>query len=71
MTASNKDHDNETFIADSGTTSNMVHLEENMTNLKESERQDTLGDSINLTGPNVAIKTHIRDVVKTSFCDVI
>ena len=47
---SNQEHDSEIFIADSGATSHMVNLENNMTNLKDTETKVTIGDCKNLTG---------------------
>ena len=35
---SNQGHASETFIPDSGATSHMVNLEENMTNLKDTKK---------------------------------
>ena len=42
---SNQKHDSETFIADSGATSHILNLEENMKNLKDAKTQVTVGDS--------------------------
>ena len=50
MKTSNQDHDGEKLIADSGATSHMVNLEENMTNLKDSKTRVTVGDSRIITG---------------------
>ena len=63
---SNQDHDSETFITDSGATSYIVNLEENMTNLKDAETQVTIGDSRTITKKNVVIGTAIRDVKENS-----
>ena len=41
---SNQEHDSKVIIADSGTTSYMVNLEENTTNLKNSKTRFTVGD---------------------------
>ena len=45
----NQEQDSEIFIMDSGATSQMVNLEDNMTNLKETETKVTIGDRKNLT----------------------
>ena len=50
VNTSRQEHDRETFIADSGTTSHKVNLEENMTNLRDSETRFTVGESRTLTG---------------------
>ena len=46
---SNKEHDREIFIADSGAMSHMVNSEENITNLKNAETRVTVGDRKTLT----------------------
>ena len=61
---SNQEHEHELFIAGSGATSNMVNLEEKMTNLKYAETRVTVGDIRNLTWKNVVIETAIRDVTE-------
>ena len=63
---SNPNHDNETYIADSGSMSHMVNLEENMIKLKDAETQFTVEHSRTLTRKNVAISTSIRDVKEKS-----
>ena len=47
---SNQEHDSEIFIMDSGATSHMVYLEENMTNLNDYKTQVTIGYSRNHDG---------------------
>ena len=62
MKTSNKDHDNENFIADSGATSHMVNSEEKITNLKNVETQVTVGDSITITREKLRNwKDYLRD----------
>ena len=55
-------YDVRTFIVDSVAMSHMVTMEENKTNLRDTETQVTIGDSRVLTVKNVVIVMAIRNM---------
>ena len=62
MKSLNKKYHSKIFIAVYGAMSHMVTMEENKTNLRDTETQVTIGDSIILTVKNVLIVMAIRNM---------